>query len=396
MKTLPTTFTFLFVACSSEAARPNLVETRDSAGVRIVENRAPAEDHVARLGEPSLRLTGAEHGAEPYFRVTDVAALADGGFVVAVNGLGELRFHNADGSLRAVSGRSGSGPGEFGYLSWLEPWHGDSVLAYDPRLQRLSVWTAAGERGRDVELELPAGLPEGRILAYTGPALYGVFADGTFLSAPPVALLAHGGEGMRTAVLPLMRHGASVELDTLLVVAGFDYYELANPAARPPMGEVGYARGLSQAIGVDRFIISENRSNRIDVYSPDGTMLRSIRVLRALDPVTAALRAAFTAEHEEPDAREPPIPAIFPDSMPVWQTLLLDGRGSIWAGRYPVADAVSRRWEVFSEDGVLEGVLEMPASFRPMAVRDGILYGVSRDSLDIEYIEVHSVPESLR
>jgi len=43
-------------------------------------------------------------------------------------------------------------------------------------------------------------------------------------------------------------------------------------------------------------------------------------------------------------------------------------------------------WEVFDRDGRFLGVVDMPEQFKPILFRHDVIYGVSRDELNVEYV----------
>jgi hypothetical protein len=82
--------------------------------------------------------------AQELYRVTDAVQLTDGRLVIANSGSSELRYFDTAGRYLTSVGRRGAGPGEFtGDLSLL-PYYGDSLLAWDTRLRRLSLFDAVG------------------------------------------------------------------------------------------------------------------------------------------------------------------------------------------------------------------------------------------------------------
>ena len=131
-------------------------QPRDSAGIRIVENAEPPDG--SRLGwtispEPTVTI-GVAEGEEPYmlYGAVDAARLGDGRIVVANIGTNELRVFDAAGIHLATWGGQGEGPGEFRSLWRVEPWPGDSIVAwYAPRLG-ISVFDAQGNYGRSFTL----------------------------------------------------------------------------------------------------------------------------------------------------------------------------------------------------------------------------------------------------
>ncbi len=87
--------------------------TRDSAGIRIVENARPADDSRLpwRIGSEPVVSIGEVLGEEPYLLdlVSDAIVLPDGRVVVANTGTNELRVYDAAGVHMATWGRKGEG-----------------------------------------------------------------------------------------------------------------------------------------------------------------------------------------------------------------------------------------------------------------------------------------------
>src|SRR5690606_37975685 len=148
---------------------------RDSAGVRIADNRGAAWAAGAgwRLADmPALEI-GLADGAPEYLlnRVQATVRRADGTIVLANGGTQEIRFYDAEGRhLRSVGG-PGGGPGEFQRLVWMDATRGDSILAYDLFAQRLSTFSPDGDFVRAVNLDGFESLPQ----------LQSVFEDGSLV-----------------------------------------------------------------------------------------------------------------------------------------------------------------------------------------------------------------------
>ncbi len=122
-------------ACAPDSGSSGGFAQRDSAGIRIVENSAPAwsEGEGWRLSdEPTLEI-GVLDGAPEYqfYRAFDGARLSDGRIVVANAGTHELRVYDSNGDFLGSSGREGAGPGEFKNIGVLEVFAYDSLLTWD-------------------------------------------------------------------------------------------------------------------------------------------------------------------------------------------------------------------------------------------------------------------------
>ncbi len=132
------TLTFLLplipVACQPDATHGSLPTPilHDSAGIRIVGNPRPPEgSRLWQVGPEWTVSIGDREGDDPYLlhQVMDAMRLPDGRIVVANGGDGELRVFDGSGTHVATWGGRGEGPDEFEYLSLVEPWPGDSIIA---------------------------------------------------------------------------------------------------------------------------------------------------------------------------------------------------------------------------------------------------------------------------
>src|SRR5687768_11995460 len=106
---------WLFLLCHT--ALLSAQSTRDSAGIRIVDNRSPAWTPAQRFTiapRPSV-VIGEEEGDPPYLlsRVYAAARLPNGHIVIGNSSSSELRFFTSEGRFVKSAGRRGGGPGEF-------------------------------------------------------------------------------------------------------------------------------------------------------------------------------------------------------------------------------------------------------------------------------------------
>src|ERR1700741_1142587 len=142
-------------ACGPSGEHAVLVAT-DSSGVAIVENARPAwkPGDGGELSNERVLSLGVREGApeQQLDRVTDALRLPDGSIVVANEGSAELRYFAADGRFLDAAGRAGDGPGEVRAIARLWPARGDTVVAYDPLLKRLTSFARAGRLAGSVAL----------------------------------------------------------------------------------------------------------------------------------------------------------------------------------------------------------------------------------------------------
>ncbi len=81
--------------------------------------------------KPVTSIGTSDMSGSELLKVTSAHRLSDGRIVVTNGDPREVRIFNRDGKLLSRFGRSGQGPGEFGYAIELLPTAGDSILVWD-------------------------------------------------------------------------------------------------------------------------------------------------------------------------------------------------------------------------------------------------------------------------
>ena len=79
------------------------------------------------------------------------------------------------------------------------------------------------------------------------------------------------------------------------------------------------------------------------------------------------------------------------ERLPGYVRLLFADTGELWALRYRLPGAPVRRCDVFGVDGRHLGTVDVPASLRLHGISHGQLFGVTRDELDVQYVEVRDL-----
>jgi hypothetical protein len=149
----------------------------------------------------------------------------------------------------------------------------------------------------------------------------------------------------------------------------------------------------------------------VSVVDPDGGLWRtnsdSYRVLRLDESgdtvlviesdtpapaVTAHDRAEYveTMVDREPDERRlaEQIADLMPETKPVIASLTVDDEGLLWIGRVGAEDA-DPQFDVFDREGSYHGTVEFafhPAPYVPLRIRQGRVYTVVLDSLDVPFV----------
>jgi hypothetical protein len=379
-------------ASDVDAGRQAIV--RDSAGVRIVENRDPVWTSEMRWTVDSLPSVtiGVEEGdpQREFFRLTDARRLSDGRIVAANSSSNELRYFTGQGKYLCTSGRQGAGPGEFERLAWLQLLPHDTLLVYSSGGGgRLSVFSPEGHfvrtvtvpRAGDGRYSSPMGmLPNGALLVSFGRG-YGMgVPSGTYRDS--VSLVVHRGDSTIASIGPLP------SMESVVVAT-------ANSMS---VTSLVFGRYLVTGFAPDGFLVGTNEQYELFRYDTLGRLTGSIRLDRAPTPVTASAiaeaestRLASASNANERARSEAFFKQMqFPPTMPAYGRVLVDSEGNIWVSRYSVT-RVSGDWDVFDADGQLLGELQLPPRFTPRQITGSRLIGTARDELEVERVQVHAL-----
>lgn len=376
----------LLFACTAcgDAGPASTVVRRDSAGVRIVESMAPrwVEGEAWTVDPtPTLDLTTTGNGpTHEFYRVRHATRLRDGSLAVANHGTAEMRLFSPTGRHLRSYGRDGEGPGEFRRLTSVHQIHGDSLLAFDYWLGRLTVFDleSGGSRtfgGYDSNTRLNAIAPlsDGRI-AGMGHVLE--------------QLVSYGVYRMPHAITTFDLTGDNV--DSLAVIPGFEGFQFETGDTRPLFNKNGY-----MAVHGDRIYLGYGDSLQIAVHRSDGALEMVMRVpgydLRLSGAQLSAERQVATPGADMPAY----LNAVFasmpdPETRPAYAALLVDANGFVWAPEYHGRIERDRPTEcnIFDPDGEWLGSVRLPARFTPYEVGEDYMLGILVDDLDAERVQV--------
>jgi hypothetical protein len=349
-----------------------------------------------RLSEaPALRI-GIVDGEPAYQldRVAGLLRLSDGRIVLANGGTQELRFYDAHGRHLATAGGAGAGPGEFRALASLDLLPGDSLLVLDPGTGRISVLDPDGALVRSWRVESPGrGLFPSRALALGDGSVLIAFFRGHMPGDP--------GGTIRNAA-PLLRYSAEGEpLGVVAEIPGEEWFSSPEHGILTyrPFGRKGHL-----AVAGTSIFVGGADAYEVDLYDPSGQLQRTLTQPREPVAITAdAIRhykEARLQELRDPATRprQERINAAlpFPEAMPAYASLLADDEGNLWVEeyRYPAAGDPAdseARWNILDPLGRLVASLRTPRGFQPHLISRGHILGISRDDLDVEFVEVYEL-----
>lgn len=395
----------ILAACAGDAPAARAT-VRDSAGVRIVENRSldsASADWWTVAAEPQVdigMLEGPE--AQTLFRVVDAVRLSDGRIAVANAGTSEVRYYDASGSHVRSTGRQGGGPGEFQRIGSLIRLGGDSLAVIDPQARRITILDGTGELVR----EMPAGTPDLPI----SPSARG--PDGRWI-----------GTGFRFGTPGDLTDGL-MRNDITYVRITADGTALADTIGSFPGSEtwmrINQSGGSIQSIEImsslpfrrtttivprgDELFVATQDAPEIRVYGLDGSLRRIIRTGAATPPVTAEMvrawaerRAASAPPERQAGLLEATLALPAGETVPPYGTIRVDRTGRLWVQDYAglVDDPA---WTVYGVDGEQIGRVDLPGDFRPFDIGDDWILGRETDELEVEHVRLYvlEVPETAR
>ena len=165
----------------------------------------------------------------------------------------------------------------------------------------------------------------------------------------------------------------------------------------------------------DTLVVGHGRTAEIRRYDPAGRLLSLFRWAERPRPVTREDRRRYEKLRLESLARMPDhpesrfwYPALdefpeLPTHKPIFDRIVLDDEGGIWLrafppesfgdidGRFRVPAPTNRRWTVIAADGTWLGEVTLPDRFDLYTVARGRIYGVVKDSLDVQTVQVFRI-----
>ena len=403
--------TFGLAACQPDGnhSAATATQTRDSADIELIENPRPPPG--SRLGwhvapEPSLTI-GAAMGDAPYLlhRVQDAMRLADGRIVIADGGSNELRVFDASGTHTATWSREGEGPGEFTSLGGVDPWPGDSLVAWNAWYPLVSIYDRQGNHGRSFSLadsdphDFAAALRDGSILAHD---------DRVDSSSGPA------GDRIRVNERHYqVRDGSGLVTASLGTYPGREFYSTTITGTRIVM-EIPFMRRIAAVAWGDLAAIAPSHNYEIRAYAPDGTLRRIVRRGHSLVPTTPAHRDAYflgqiRGSRDRPGGAADEQQALrqtresfgdlpLPETLPAFATVLTDAIDHLWVQEFRILEgefeipgqetSAGPVWTVFDPDGHVLGFVETPLGLEIYEIGADYLLGHTTDEDGVEYVQL--------
>ncbi|HEV2736234.1 MAG TPA: 6-bladed beta-propeller [Longimicrobiaceae bacterium] len=329
------------------------------------------------------------------YQATDATVRTDGSIAVVNTGNATVAVYDRQGRFLARIGRKGQGPGEFEVPTWIASLPGDTVVAWDARLRRLSYFDPAGRLARLTTLTDAEG---------TFPKAVGLLADGSFLvdRGPDMIAMMQGRRGVwrdSSSVQRFGRDGRPVgkvgpfPSDDVYLrdrVGGFGWDDL-------PFGRRTFLAATRQGL-----YVGDSGTGEIVVYAPDGTRSRGLRSPHAPWAISESDVARYKEERLErvaaSDRRKETeamlAEAPFPKKSPSFGGMAVDPDGNVWVQEYPRPGQAEVAWTVLGRDGRTVARIQLPRALEVYEVGNDYVLGRRRDDLDVEHVELYSVTRS--
>ena len=285
----------------------------------------------------------------------------------------EIRVFDPSGGFVRRIGRSGGGPGEFARAVRMELGPDDNIWIMDPQNNRLSVFDTSG-----VYLD-------------------GKQVGGGFLLLPwPGRFDAAGNY-----YLPVPRFDPEFSLDMVRMDTTLTPLDTLAPLVspiEPEFFEHGMMRAGIPYVGSMVTRISREGTRwalitdqyRLVEFSAAGDTLRTITREFAPLPVTDADRERareglewFTRQGGTIDLGR------LPRTRPLARTFVRADDGHTWVGLESAPDELGHHFDIFDPEGRFLGSIRLPfpLSVTPFPlIRGDMVYGVTRDELDVQYV----------
>lgn len=390
-------------ACERPAVQDEVpgATVRDSAGIRIIENHAPAWDTAGAWiidPEPEFVIGGFAAGqagaVDTDALVWDISAvgLLSDGMIVMLSPRGDSKVlvFEPTGSLFAAFGRRGEGPGEFSNPQHLQVLPGDTIVVWDRGFGPISYFDPSGTLLRDRRVDL------GRLIEVVQPkcqtpgeSVHLPLPDGSLVLASMEREWEAPTRGMFRPPRQFLRIDSTYSANEFGWWGGMEQFRIYPPAAA--IGYLPFPANSSVAVGGDPLSVYITNGDRYEIhqFSAAGVLRRIIRVTADPIPITPAefngWKDGMRAANPNWDwgAWERSFGELAERSFrPGVSRMLVDTQGYLWVYTGMV-------WNVFSQEGRWLGTLETPGGRTLWVGDDLVILRRTDPDTGVETVEGH-------
>jgi hypothetical protein len=382
-------------ACGVDDGESSSFAAHDSAGVRVANNDRPqwrTDGGWSVDSIPAFSIGAADGDAShTFYRVSSIIPVSRDTIVVVNGGPTEIRWYDSGGQLLSSVGGTGEGPGEF---SRYGPGHAclttrGQLLVADPMQQRANVFRMDGESVTVIRLSGDAAFP----------SIQGCFDDGSLLGWRAISPSERvPGTTISSEFVWSRIDSTGTRLTELVRVPGTRQYLLDNGDGTASYHTIPFTVRPSAVASGSSIYFTSGDAPVVERRGLDGNLEAVIRwspsrmstselygryrthLLEGLNPERRAGLVRFFGQG-----------ISIPDSVPVTQGMLVDDAKNLWLETYRLPWDSIPEWDVISEEGRWLGTLPLSPRFRPMHITHDAVYGVHRDSLDVERIHAYRI-----
>ncbi len=387
--------------CGPSSADKAVISVRDSAGITVIDNAVGDSLGAAILRLEVRNRIGVVEGDEPFIFSSIVGAgrLRDGSVVVGDARTREIRVFDSLGRHVRSFGGSGGGPGEFSQLSSMSVSAGDTVIAWDVRTRRQTMFLQDGTVVKSIPLQKVRGfiLDMERLVSGDQIATTMVLGRGR----PPQLNQEPGIILDSIAIIHLDSVGNF--RDTLAVLAHNERAHVSSVGSGA-VSQASIARpfGFRTHLVVKDSMVVFGPNTRYEVFflQPGAGLGKVVRSSIRPGTITQAELGRVT-DHLRKTVGESPIASnlaevVFdiappPEKKPAFGALKVTNSGGLWVGRYHYfTDSISV-WDVFDEGGRYVGYVRSPTGLEILEIDADYLVGVRKDDFDVPFVYVFTL-----
>ena len=321
----------------------------------------------------------------------------------------QVRLFDLSGNHLRSFGGSGDGPGEFKFLSAIQPLPGGRLVAWDFQTKRISVFDPDGAHLRTMTVRV-----QPMALAWT--QFVGAFPDGSVVlrSDPSVMALRNEPDGYRRESTDFLRYSPDQDRpDTLCAVQGPEKY-LYHQDRSWDLEDRLFEREVVGAVMGDTLLCGSTASldlRRVSMSDPelsnlaydrpargvsdaeveqerkrliDQAKARQERRGRAMAQALGAFAGGGSVELDRLSRKEAY------ETRPAFRSIRAGSDGELWIEDYPSPTDSQVRWILLVE-GEPVGWLEVGAQETVLAFGHGLLLKRVQDELDVQSVVVQHV-----
>lgn len=332
------------------------------------------EDEGWRLTETVRIGTATEGGPEAFADVRGLAVDDLERVWVLDTQAAELRVFDREGAFVRRVGSQGEGPGEFTYPNGVAAGPDGNMYVFDPRVGRISVFDTTGRY-----LEGHRRVSGGYGFLWRG----GFADDGTLFDHRVQVGIVELGPDM--AVRDTIESPARPDEEDPPFFSGPNRQGGRTVMSVPYLGQPTWEVGPEGNIWT-----TATRPYRFEVVSTDADTVRVVERAHTPVQVSSSERDSVEARVRERYAPSADLDlSRIPGTKPALEEFFFDPEGNLWARPYMPGDSTGRALDVFDPDGRFLGRVQVPVKLRRWpepVVRDGWLWGVTLDELEVPYV----------